>query len=88
MFIAFVGDNGHSREQAAKEFIANFVDLHGAVAVDRLAGEDINIADLSEAISTSPFLSARRLVVVRDFAANKELSDNLAKIADFTSRYH
>jgi DNA polymerase-3 subunit delta len=81
MIVAFIGDNGHSKEQAAKEFTASFNDLHGAVAIDKLAGEDINLAALTEAISTLPFLSARRLVVVRDLGANKELADSIVAIA-------
>jgi DNA polymerase-3 subunit delta len=80
MIIAFIGDNGHSKEQAAKELIASFTGLHGAVAIDKLSGEDINLANLKEAISTLPFLSARRLVVVRNLSANKELADNIEDI--------
>jgi DNA polymerase-3 subunit delta len=80
MVISFIGDNGHAREQAAKEFTAGFVNLHGAVAVDKLAGEDIDIAVLTEAVSTVPFLSARRLVVVRDLGGNKDLAENIEAI--------
>jgi DNA polymerase-3 subunit delta len=77
MIVAFIGDNGYAREQAAKEFVGSFTNLHGAVAVDKLAGEDIDIAALTEAVSTVPFLSARRLVVVRDLGSNKILADKL-----------
>lgn len=80
MIVAFIGDNGHAREQAAKEFVDSFIGLHGAVAVDKLAGEDIDIADLTEAVSTVPFLSARRLVVVRGLGSNKGLADSIDTI--------
>jgi DNA polymerase-3 subunit delta len=80
MIVTFIGDNGHAREQAAKEFTASFVNLHGAVAVDKLAGEDIDMATLTEAVSTVPFLSARRLVVVRDLGSNKDLAENIETI--------
>ena len=80
MIVAFIGDNSHAREQAAKEFIDSFAGLHGAIAIDKFAGEDINLAILKEAISTLPFLSARRLVVVRDLGSNKELVENFADI--------
>lgn len=80
MVIAFIGDNSHSREQAAKEFIASFSGMHGAVAIDKFAGEDINTATLKEAVSTLPFLSARRLVIVRDLGSNKDLAENFESI--------
>lgn len=80
MIVAFIGDNGYAREQAAREFVVSFTNLHGAVAVDKLAGEDIDIAALTEAVSTVPFLSARRLVVVRDLGGNKDLADKIDAI--------
>lgn len=88
MIIAFIGDNSHAREQAAKEFIGSFSGMHGSVAIDKFAGEDIDFATLNEAVSTLPFLSARRLIIVRDLGGNKELAtklENLCKnVADTT----
>ena len=80
MIIAFLGDNTHSKEEAAKEFIDGFLKLHGNVAIDKFAGEDITLSDLSDALSSIPFLSARRLVVVRDLGQNKDLAGNIEKI--------
>jgi DNA polymerase-3 subunit delta len=85
MIVAFVGDNGQAREQAAKEFIAGFAGVHGATAIDRLEGEALEMERLIDAVSTLPFLSPRRLVVVRDLSLNKTLADNLEHIVDNTA---
>jgi DNA polymerase-3 subunit delta len=82
MIIAFVGDNSHAREQAAREFIDSFSSVYGATAIDRFDGETLDDAQLKDAISTLPFLSPRRLVLVRDLSANKSLADKLETIVD------
>lgn len=81
MIIAFIGDNGYDKELAAKEYIAGFIGVHGAVAVDKFAGEDLTTSMLSGAITTMPFLSPRRMVVVRDYGSNKELAEKFESIA-------
>ena len=85
MIVAFVGDNGQAREQAAKEFVAGFAGVHGTMAIDRLDGETLEMVQLIDAISTLPFLSQRRLVVLRNLSLNKTLTDNLAHITDNTA---
>jgi DNA polymerase-3 subunit delta len=80
VILAFIGDNGHAREQAATEFIAGFVGVHGAMAVDKFAAEELDYATLSDAVATIPFLSPRRLVIIRDLSANKLLAEQLEQI--------
>jgi DNA polymerase-3 subunit delta len=81
MIIAFIGDNAPVREQAAKEFVSGFTNIHGNVAVDRFIGEEVEASALNDALSTMPFLSPRRMVVVRDLSANKTLAEDFEKIA-------
>lgn len=81
MIVAFVGDNSHAREQAAKEFINDFASVYGAMAIDHLDGETIDKAQFIDAVATLPFLSPRRLVIVRDLSANRGLSDELESVA-------
>ncbi len=82
MILAFIGDNSYAKESALKEFTNGFVGLHGAQAIDRFNGEDIDLETLSGATTTAAFLSQRRMVVVRDLSNNKLLSENFPKIAD------
>jgi DNA polymerase III subunit delta len=85
MIIAFIGDNSFAREQAAREFIDSFVGAHGTHAVDRFAATDIEPNTLTGAVTTTPFLSQRRLVIVRDISANKQISDQFEDIVQKTA---
>lgn len=82
MIIAFIGDNGHAREQAAREFIDGFVGVHGTVAIDRFSGEELDQTTLIDAISSIPFLSERRLVIVRDLSSNKPIAEQFETLVD------
>lgn len=81
VILAFIGDNGHAREQAATEFVNGFISVHGTIAIDKFAAEELELSTLIDAVSSVPFLSERRLVIVRDFSTNKPLADQLDSIA-------
>lgn len=85
MILAFIGDNGYDKEQAAQEYIAGFVGVHGTVAVDKFIGEDIDVPTLTGAVTTMPFLSPRRMVVVRDYGSNKELAEKFESVAELVA---
>lgn len=85
MIVAFIGDNGHAREQAAAEFVNGFTGVHGSMAVDKFAGEELELAGLADAISTVPFLSPRRLVIARNISTNKILADQIDKISELVA---
>lgn len=88
MILAFVGDNTHSRDVAAHEYIDGFVKIHGDIAVDRYRGEDLTPQQLLDSITTAPFLTQKRLVIVRGYMANKQLAEIIesvnSSIADTT----
>ncbi|MEI6237156.1 MAG: DNA polymerase III subunit delta [Candidatus Saccharibacteria bacterium] len=85
MILAFIGDNGPAREQAAGVFTKAFVSLHGSTAVDKFNGDDLEKHQLIDAISTSPFLSTRRLVIVRDLNSSKTLAEDITSICESVS---
>lgn len=85
MIISFIGDNAYAREKAAKEFIDGFVGAHGAHSVDRFIATDIEPNTLSGAVTTSPFLSQRRLIIIRDVSANKVLAEKFEDILQQTA---
>lgn len=80
MIVAFIGENGYAREQAAAEYIANFVAVNGSTAVDRFEADNIEYSKLTDSFSTIPFLSPRRLIVIRDLSVNKEIVNDFEKI--------
>lgn len=85
MIIAFIGDNAFAREKAAKEFVDGFIGAHGSHSVDRFIATDIELNTLSGAVTTTPFLSQRRLIIVRDISANKTITDHFEDILQQTA---
>lgn len=85
MIVAFIGDNAPAREKAAKEFIAAFSNIHGSAAMDKFIGEDLDLITFNDSISTAPFLSSKRMVVVRGLSANKLLAENFESLANKVS---
>lgn len=88
MIIAFVGDNTHNRDAASNDFINGFISIHGEIAVDRFRGEELTTQQLVDSITTSPFLTQKRLVIVRRLMPNKQLAESIeyivSSIADTT----
>jgi DNA polymerase-3 subunit delta len=85
MIIAFIGDNAYAREKAAKEFVDGFIGAHGSHSVDRFIANDTELNTLSGAVTTTPFLSQRRLIIVRDISANKVIADHFEDILQQTA---
>lgn len=73
MTIVFVGDNAYARERAVREYVTQFVERHGDMAIDRFDGAEIAPPELASIVSALPFLTDRRMVIVRGYAENKAL---------------
>jgi DNA polymerase-3 subunit delta len=78
--LVFIGDNEPAREQAASNFLKSFISQHSSTAVDKFAANETELFKLLDAVSTTPFLSDRRLVIVRDLGIEKTLADQIEKI--------
>lgn len=85
MILAFIGDNSFAREHAVSEFLDGFIGAHGSHAIDRISGPDTDFAVLGGAITTSPFLSQRRLVLVRDLSLNKAVAEKITELAEMVA---
>jgi DNA polymerase-3 subunit delta len=85
VIISFIGDNSFAREKAAREFVDGFIGAHGTHAVDRFIATDIEADALSGAVTTMPFLSQRRLIIVRDVSANKSIAERFEDILQQTA---
>lgn len=75
MKLTITGDNAAQRDQAWQKLLAQFVAEHGDLAVERLDGEEAEFAQLQEALQTLPFLSARKLVLIRQGSQNKAFAE-------------
>ena len=77
MIRAFVGENDAARAAEVQRLVAEFVSEHGDMAVERLDGEEASYERMAEAAQSVPFLSERKLLVLRRPGANKEFAEKL-----------
>lgn len=71
MIYIFSGDNIYLRDQAADEFVNAFISKHGELSVEKLQGEDIELDEIANIVSSQPFLTDRRLFKISQLSANK-----------------
>ena len=74
------GANGHLRRQALSERVAAFAAEHGDMAIERLDGEEATTERMREALQSMPFLSLRKLVVLREPSKQKTFAENIAAV--------
>jgi DNA polymerase III subunit delta len=75
MKVTLTGANGFQLKQAADQVIAEFIVQHGDMAIERYDCEDADAARLRESINSLPFLTARKLVVLRSPGSQKQFAE-------------
>lgn len=80
MIVTITGPNDLQRKRALDELVAAFVTEHGDMAVERLDGEEIDAGRMREAVASLPFLSAKKLVVLREPSKQKAFAEAIADI--------
>jgi DNA polymerase-3 subunit delta len=82
MIITLTGSNHYSLKRRLDELVQAFVNEHGELALERIDAEEAESQAVLDAVQSLPFLSARKLVVVRGAGANKTLSGQIEQIID------
>ncbi len=85
----FYGPDNYTAGKKVMHWREEFEKKYGDLNIHVLDGEKITAGDFNEAVSTLPFLSDKKLVIVRDFLAEateddrKRLTEYLDKIPDY-----
>lgn len=74
------GTNDYARAEALTRLADKFIAEHGDLAVERLDGDIVDYNRVHEAVTGIPFLSAKKLVVLKGAAANKSLSEKIGEV--------
>ena len=85
MIALFYGDNTQARDEALKTFKEQFISQHVDMAVDVIDAEFTTKDDIISAVTTVPFLAAKRLVMLRYLSGNKEIVAVVDKILELTA---
>lgn len=88
MITTLTGENSFGWQGALRQLVAEFVAEYGDLALERLDGEEADFSRIQEALTGLPFLSSKKLVVLRTPSRNKQFSDQaeqlLANLPDST----
>lgn len=72
MLIALTGENSIMLQIELLQIIHAFVSEHGDMALEKLDGEEVEFDRIREALQSLPFLSSKKLVVLKSPSANKQ----------------
>jgi DNA polymerase III subunit delta len=89
MVTVLAGTNSFELTTALRARVADFVSEHGELAYEQLEGDEEEYDRISEAVTSLPFLSSQKLVVVREPSANKTFQERaeelLGSVAETTT---
>lgn len=80
MIVTLTGPNDFARTQELKKLVGGFVAEHTDLSLERLDGEESDAARMQEAVNSLPFLTARKLVVLREPGKQKAWAEGIADI--------
>ena len=72
MIITLTGNNSYGLQRRSRQLTSQFVKKYGELALERLDASQTTAVAILEAVQSLPFLATRKMVVVRDLAANVE----------------
>jgi DNA polymerase III subunit delta len=82
MIVTLTGHNYYLLKRRLDELADKFTAEHGELALERIDAEEAEPPAVLDAVQSLPFLSSRKMVVVRSLGANKEISGQIEQIID------
>ncbi len=80
MITTLTGENSFAWAKILREQVDKFVAEFGDLALQRIDGEEAEFASISEALSSLPFLSNKKLVVLRSPSKNKDFQERVEQV--------
>jgi DNA polymerase-3 subunit delta len=80
MIVTLTGSNDFARSLELKKLVSDFVLEHTDMGLERLDGEDHDAARMRESASSLPFLTTRKMVVLRGPSKQKAFAENIIDI--------
>ena len=80
MITTLTGANSFGLQNKLREIVAAFVAGNGDLAVERIDGQEAELAQINEALNGLPFLSTKKLVILREAGTNKQFAEQVEQI--------
>lgn len=85
MITTLTGANDFARMQVLHERVTAFIAEHGEYALERLDGEETSAEQMRAALESLPFLTPKKLVVLREPSKQKPFTENISDILKATT---
>lgn len=85
MTYLYYGENIQERDDAIKRVLQEFTAVNGETAVESIDADATELTNLIDAVTTVPFLSPKRLVIMRYLSANKDVAASIEEVLDRTA---
>jgi DNA polymerase-3 subunit delta len=80
MVVTITGENSYALHSVLKSMFEDFIEKYGDIAIERVDGEEADFGRLVEAITSLPFLSARKLVILYSPSRNKVFAEKVKDV--------
>lgn len=80
MITTLTGANSFGLQAKLRELVDAFVAANGDLALERIDGQEQELAKIIEALNGLPFLAAKKLVVLRQPGTNKQFADEAEQL--------
>ena len=84
MIISLTGPNSYLALERLNQLRAQFIADRGELAVERIDASDIDTQVIFDAVSSLPFLTSKKMVVVSQLGTNKSASEKIEQIISAT----
>lgn len=84
MTTALTGENSFLLRRRLSELADKFVAKNGELALEKLDAEETEAGSIIESIQALPFLSPRKMVIVRNGSANKQFAEQIEQTISST----
>lgn len=80
MLVTVTGTNDYARTQELQKLVAAFIAEYDDLALERLDGEEASAARMRESIASLPFLTPRKMVVLREPGKQKAFAEAITDV--------
>lgn len=80
MVVTLTGTNDFLRHAELRKLVGDFVATHTDLSIERFDGEDSEVARMRESLSSLPFLTERKMVVLNAPGAQKAFAESIDDI--------
>lgn len=82
MITVLTGDNGFALKRELDKLVSGYVSKHGELGLERIDGREVDLSDVQEALTSTPLLASRKMVVLKDLGANKAAVGQVEQLFD------